>query len=31
MNWFFRGKFTGIQANYYSIISLFNETELLYE
>lgn len=28
---FFRGKFTGINANYYSIISLFNETKLLNE
>lgn len=28
---FLRGKFTGIHSNYYSIISLFNETEFLYE
>lgn len=26
MNRFFRGKFTGIHVNYYSIISLFAET-----
>ena len=29
--WVFRGKFTGIHSNYYSIIILFNETEFLYE